>query len=147
MAADGNWNLVVSTPMGERLATLSLKADGGTLTGSQMADGNTAEIFDGTVNGNQLSWKVSISDPMPLTLEFNGTVDGNEVAGSDAWKLRQFFILRYSQLNEPQRGFGATKQDAASARTAGSGLPLVHGGLRHARSEGGEGIAGGIGAE
>jgi len=47
--------------MGERRATLSLKADGGTLTGSQMADGSTAEIFDGTVNGNQLS----ISDPMP----------------------------------------------------------------------------------
>ena len=61
--------------MGKRRATLSLKADGGALTGSQMADGNTAEIFDGTVNGSQLSWKVSISDPMPLTLEFNGTVD------------------------------------------------------------------------
>ena len=82
MTADGNWNLVVSTPMGERRATLSLKADGGTLTGSQMADGSTAEIFDGTVNGNQLSWKVSISDPMPLTLQFNGTVDGDEVTGS-----------------------------------------------------------------
>ena len=82
MIADGNWNLVVSTPMGERRATLSLKADGGTLTGSQMADGNAAEIFDGTVNGNQLSWKVSISDPMPLTLEFNGTIDGDEVTGS-----------------------------------------------------------------
>ena len=68
--------------MGERRATLSLKADGGTLTGSQVADGNTAEIFDGTVNGNQLAWKVSISDPMPLTLEFNGTVDGNELTGS-----------------------------------------------------------------
>ena len=45
MTADGNWNLVVSTPMGERRATLSLKADGGTLTGSQMADGSTAEIL------------------------------------------------------------------------------------------------------
>ena len=82
MTADGNWNLVVETPMGERRATLSLKADGGMLTGSQMADGNTAEIFDGILNGNQLSWKVSISDPMPLTLEFNGTVDGDEVSGS-----------------------------------------------------------------
>ena len=82
MTADGNWNLVVETPMGERRATLSLKPDDGALTGSQMADGSTAEIFDGTVNGNQLSWKVSISDPMPLTLEFNGTVDGDEVTGS-----------------------------------------------------------------
>ena len=56
MTVDGNWNLVVSTPMGERRATLSLKADGGTLTGSQMADGNTAEIFDGTDAALRLWW-------------------------------------------------------------------------------------------
>ena len=36
-------------------------------------------------------------------------------------------------------------QAAASARTARSGVRLVHGRLRHARSEGGEGAAGGVG--
>ena len=35
MAVDGNWNLTMSTPMGERNATLSLKSSGGTLTGTQ----------------------------------------------------------------------------------------------------------------
>ena len=73
MTADGNWNLVVSTPMGERRATLSATTDGSTLKGSQIADGNSVEIFDGMVNGNELSWKVSITEPMPMTLEFNGT--------------------------------------------------------------------------
>jgi hypothetical protein len=29
-----------------------------------------------------VSWKISIADPMPLTLEFNGTIDGDEVSGS-----------------------------------------------------------------
>jgi hypothetical protein len=82
MAADGNWNLVVSTPMGERQATLSAKTDGSTLKGSQMAEGNSAEIFDGTVNGNAVAWKVSITDPMPMTLEFNGTIDGDKLSGS-----------------------------------------------------------------
>ena len=82
MTVDGNWQLVVSTPMGERRAALSLKTDGDTLTGTQMADGKTAEIFDATVNGNELSWKVSISDLMPLTLQFNGAVDGDELTGS-----------------------------------------------------------------
>ena len=81
MAVDGNWNLTMTTPMGERQATLSLKEAGGTLTGTQGADGNTAEIFDGTVNGNNLSWKVSITNPMPLTLEFTGTVSGNNING------------------------------------------------------------------
>jgi hypothetical protein len=82
MAADGNWNLVISTPMGERHATLSVKAEGSALKGSQAAEGDSAEIFDGTVNGDALSWKVSITNPMPLTLEFDGTVKGNELSGS-----------------------------------------------------------------
>ena len=82
MTADGNWNLVVATPMGERHGTLSLKADGTTLKGSQMADGNSTEIFDGAVDGNEISWKVSITNPMPMTLEFNGTIKGDEISGS-----------------------------------------------------------------
>jgi hypothetical protein len=34
------------------------------------------------VNGNDVSWKVSITNPMPLTLTFNGTVDGNSLTGN-----------------------------------------------------------------
>ena len=82
MTADGNWSLIVATPMGERPTTLSVRADGGTLKGSQMADGNSTDIFDGTVDGNAVSWKVSIIDPMPMTLEFNGTIDGDKLGGS-----------------------------------------------------------------
>jgi len=82
MSADGNWNLVVATPMGDRQATLSVKTDGGVLKGSQGADGNSTDIFDVTVNGNDLSWKLSITDPMPMTLEFTGTINGDELSGS-----------------------------------------------------------------
>ena len=81
MAADGNWNLVMSTPMGERNATLSLKRAGATLTGTQAAEGNSAEIFDGSVNGDSVAWKVSITNPMPLTLEFSGKVSGDSMSG------------------------------------------------------------------
>jgi hypothetical protein len=81
MAVDGNWDLVMSTPMGERKATLSLKSAGGTLTGMQGADGNSTEIFDGTANGDDVAWKVSITNPMPLTLEFSGKVSGDSMSG------------------------------------------------------------------
>ena len=81
MAVDGNWNLVMTTPMGERNATLSLKSAGSTLTGTQGADGNSTEIFDGTVEGDDVAWKVSITNPMPLTLEFTGKVAGNSMSG------------------------------------------------------------------
>jgi hypothetical protein len=81
MAVDGNWNITMSTPMGERNATLSLKNSGGTLTGTQGAEGNSAEIFDGTANGDDVAWKVSITNPMPLTLEFTGKVSGDSMSG------------------------------------------------------------------
>jgi hypothetical protein len=81
MAVDGNWNIVMSTPMGDRNATLSLKSSGGTLTGVQGADGNSTEIFDGKANGDDVTWKVSITNPMPLTLDFAGKVSGDSISG------------------------------------------------------------------
>jgi len=82
MSADGTWNLTMQTPMGERRSTLTLSTAGGTLTGTQQAEGDTTNISEGTVNGNDVSWKVAITNPMPLTLTFSGTVDGNSLNGS-----------------------------------------------------------------
>ena len=81
MAVDGNWNLVMSTPMGERNATLTVKSAGGTLTGTQGAEGQSGEIFDGTASGDDVAWKVSITNPTPLTLAFTGKVSGDSIAG------------------------------------------------------------------
>jgi hypothetical protein len=81
MAVDGDWNIIMSTPMGDRDTTLSLKTNGGKLTGTQGADGNSTEIFDGTANGDDVAWKVSITNPMPLTLAFTGTVSGDSISG------------------------------------------------------------------
>ena len=82
MAVDGTWNLTMQTPMGERKSLVTLVANGGTLMGEQSAEGNTGAIFDGSVSGNDVTWKISITDPMPLTLEFNGTVTGDAMSGS-----------------------------------------------------------------
>ena len=81
MAVDGNWNITLQTPMGDRNTTLILKSAGGTLTGTQGADGESTEIFDGTVNGNDVTWKVSIVNPMPLTVEFKGAVADDAISG------------------------------------------------------------------
>jgi hypothetical protein len=82
MSADGTWNLTLQTPMGERRSTLTLSTAGGTLTGSQEAEGNTTEISEGSASGDSVSWKVSITNPMPLTLTFNGTVSGSSLTGN-----------------------------------------------------------------
>ena len=81
MAVDGTWNLTMQTPMGERRATLVASSQSGTLTGKQSGDGGTTDLFEGTVSGSDVSWKISITNPMPLTLQFTGAVDGDKMSG------------------------------------------------------------------
>jgi hypothetical protein len=104
MSADGNWNLVISTPMGERPATLSVKTEGAVLKGSQAVEGDSAEIFDGSVNGDTISWKVSITNPMPMTLEFSGAVQGDSISGTvvlGAFGSASFSGIRARSIRSP----------------------------------------------
>lgn len=81
MAVDGSWNLTMQTPMGERTSTVTLASNGGALSGTQSAESETGEIFDGKASGDDVSWKIKITSPMPLTLEFKGTVAGDNIDG------------------------------------------------------------------
>src|SRR5262245_46411200 len=82
MSSAGTLNLVMQTPIGERKATLNLQSSGGALTGKMTAEGGSIDIRDGKVAGNAASWKADIKNPMPLTLEFSGTVDGDKISGT-----------------------------------------------------------------
>lgn len=83
MSVDGNWKITVQTPMGPQDSTLTLKSDGAKLTGTQVApNGGSAEIENGSVSGNAVSWKAKITKPMPLTLEFSATIDGDTMSGN-----------------------------------------------------------------
>ena len=42
---------------------------------------DVVDIEDGTVDGQSLTWKASITSPMAMTLEFSATVDGDEMKG------------------------------------------------------------------
>jgi hypothetical protein len=83
MSAAGTWKLVMQTPIGERKSTLTLQEAGGALTGKLAAeDGNSVDIYAGKLAGSAASWKADIKNPMPLTLEFSGTVAGDRMSGT-----------------------------------------------------------------
>ena len=82
MSVDGTWNVTVKSPMGDQPSTLTLKAEGGTLTGTASAQGNTNPIANGKVDGDTVSWSNSITTPFPMTLEFSGKVEGDTLNGS-----------------------------------------------------------------
>jgi hypothetical protein len=83
MSAAGTWTLTLQTPLGERRAKLTLTADGTNLTGRMIAEeGNATDIYEGRVAADGGSWKADIKNPMPLTLEFSATVNGDSMTGS-----------------------------------------------------------------
>jgi hypothetical protein len=68
-------------------------------------------------------------------------------AKHESTKVRGWIPIVQSRRNrrQPRGSLARPGQAAASPRTACSDLRLVHGGVRHARSERGEGAVGGVG--
>ena len=82
MAVDGTWNITVNSPMGAQKNALELKSSGGALTGKASGAQGSQDIANGKVDGNSVSWDISITTPMPMTLGFSGTVDGDKMSGN-----------------------------------------------------------------
>lgn len=82
MAVDGKWMLKIKTPMGEQSGTLDLKAEGSALTGTMSGNMGAVAIENGSVAGDAVKWSAKVTSPMPITLEFDGKVEGNALNGS-----------------------------------------------------------------
>ena len=82
MSIDGKWEITINSPMGAQKARLELTASGNSLTGTQHAQGASQPVANGKVAGNNVSWSANITSPMPMTLEFSGSVDGDSLKGS-----------------------------------------------------------------
>lgn len=81
-SADGTWKTTMNTPMGNQEGTLTLKTDGNRLTGKLAGPQGEIDVADGQVDGDRLTWKANLTSPMPMTLEFDATVEGDEISGN-----------------------------------------------------------------
>lgn len=82
MTFAGTWNAVMKTPMGDREVEMILSEEGGALSGTMQADGNAIEVQDGNVADGRATWKADLTQPMPITLEFDVGVDGDAMEGT-----------------------------------------------------------------
>lgn len=83
MSIDGKWNVELNTPMGVQKIAIVFKTDGDSLSGSMgggMMSGTT-EFSGGTISGNHLSWPLTITQPMSMTLKCTATIDGDDISG------------------------------------------------------------------
>jgi hypothetical protein len=78
---DGKWTGSVSTPNGDFPQAFTFKADGANLTGSMTGiDGMEVAIKDGKIDGNNISFSVSLDfGGMPFMLSYKGVMSGEEM--------------------------------------------------------------------
>jgi hypothetical protein len=78
---DGKWAGSLETPNGAVAINFEFKADGATLTGSTTGpDGATTPIKNGKIDGNKISFLVSIDlGGMPLDINYTGVVSAAEI--------------------------------------------------------------------
>lgn len=81
MSAEGTWNITTQSPMGSQDGTLKLTTDGNVLSGTMSGPQGDIDLTEGTVDGNNLTWKAAITSPMAITLECSCTVDGDKISG------------------------------------------------------------------
>jgi hypothetical protein len=82
MAADGDWKLVIETPMGPQEAELTVKTKSKTAFDGVMNGQAGQQTFEGTIEGDRLIWQTDITVPMALTIDFSVTVDGDAMSGN-----------------------------------------------------------------
>ena len=80
MSADGNWKVTIDTPMGARTMDVAIATSGDTFAGKVNSEMGIQEVT-GKIDGDTLTWRTDITSPMPLTLDFTATVDGDKMTG------------------------------------------------------------------
>ena len=97
---DGKWTGALDTPMGTVNVGFNFKADGATLNGSMAGpDGGQIPIKNGKVDGNKISFNVSIDfGGMSLDFAYTGSLSGNTLAmSSDFMGMPFMFEMKKAQ--------------------------------------------------
>ena len=77
---DGDWNMVLSTPMGPQEMQGHFETNGQSLSG-YLSSPQGQQSFTGTVEGNRLKFDLKVEKPMKITLKYDIAVAGNELTG------------------------------------------------------------------
>ncbi|USI73319.1 hypothetical protein [Sphingomonas morindae] len=75
---DGQWDCEVDSPMGKQQSLLTLTASGTGFAGVASGPLGSVEITNGQVLGDQLSFKMAITLPMPMTLDCEARLIGDD---------------------------------------------------------------------
>ena len=77
---DGDWQMIMATPMGDQAMTGHFSAQGNVLTG-KLSSPEGEQAISGSVDGNRLKFDFAVEKPMKITLKYDLAVDGDTISG------------------------------------------------------------------
>ena len=78
---DGDWNMILKTPMGPQAMTLTLCTDGAVISGVFNSPEGSQAFGGGSLDGNRIRFDLKVEKPMKITLKYDLAVDGDTIAG------------------------------------------------------------------
>ncbi len=83
MSVAGTYDTVVKSPMGDQKGTFTVVPgdDGNSFTGSMAGGMGSMDVEDGKIDGDTLTWKMNMTVPMPMELNCEATVNGDQLTG------------------------------------------------------------------
>lgn len=80
-ALNGNWDIVMTTPMGPQAMELTVTIEDGEASGSVGSPEGTQAIEAAHADGNRLRFDLRVAKPIKITLSFDLEVTGDSIAG------------------------------------------------------------------
>lgn len=78
---DGDWKMILASPMGPQEMTATFKTEGNRLEG-ELQSPEGSQSFTGTVEGNRLKFDLKVEKPMKITLKYDITIEGDSLSGT-----------------------------------------------------------------
>lgn len=83
MSVAGTYETTVKSPMGDQKGTFTVVPgdDGQSFTGSMAGGMGSMDVKNGTIDGDTLKWKMDMTVPMPMELNCEAKVEGDQLTG------------------------------------------------------------------
>lgn len=78
---DGDWNMVLKTPMGPQAMVAHFDVEGQSVSGYLEAPEGRQDFSGGTLAGAQVKFEMKVEKPMKITLKYDLQFDGDTVSG------------------------------------------------------------------
>ncbi|MCJ1962494.1 hypothetical protein [Novosphingobium mangrovi (ex Hu et al. 2023)] len=82
MSVAGRYECTTKTPMGTQKGVLTIVPEGDTFTGTIAGDLGAMDLENGTIAGNTIAWKMTMTSPMKIDLDCKASIEGDDLTGT-----------------------------------------------------------------